>query len=221
MRRQHVFYLIIALFIFISLAVLPTGAASLKSGTITGNGVRLRALPSLNGEVLSHLYKGDTVEIISQDDSWDKVSASGKTGYVSTSYIKASDAPSKSRGEQVVDYAKKYLGVKYIYGGTTPKGFDCSGLVYYVYKQFGVSLPTGAKSQYASSSLKKIDKSELQPGDLVFFSAPGKSSIQHVGIYVGGGKFIHSNNPRGSVRITGMTSGYYKTYYYGAKRVIS
>ncbi len=94
-------------------------------------------------------------------------------------------APGNSVGGQAVSIAESYLGVPYVYGGASPSGFDCSGLVMYVYAQLGISLPHNAAAQYAS--LPHISRSQLQPGDLVFFYGFG-----HVGIYVGGNTVIHA-----------------------------
>jgi cell wall-associated NlpC family hydrolase len=88
-------------------------------------------------------------------------------------------------GSRAVAIAERYLGVPYVWGGASPSGFDCSGLVMYVYGQLGVSLPHNAAAQYGS--LPHVSESDLQPGDLVFFDGLG-----HVGIYVGGGEIIHA-----------------------------
>ena len=93
--------------------------------------------------------------------------------------------PGSSLGAQAVAIAQQYLGVPYVWGGASPSGFDCSGLVMYVYGQLGVSLPHNAAAQYAS--LPHVPLNDLQPGDLVFFYGFG-----HVGIYVGGGTMIHA-----------------------------
>lgn len=117
-----------------------------------------------------------------------------------------------SKGEEVVAYAKKFLGYKYVYGGTTTKGFDCSGFTQYVYKNFGVSLSRTAAAQYSNGT----SVSNLQAGDLVMF---GKSGINHVGIYIGGNTFIHAANAKRGVTTDTLASGYYKTNYVGARRV--
>ena len=115
-------------------------------------------------------------------------------------------------GNSVVAYAKQFLGYKYVYGGSSPAGFDCSGFTQYVYKHFGVSLNRTAAGQYQNGT--KV--TSLQAGDLVMF---GKSGISHVGIYVGGNSFIHAANRSQGVRIDSLSTGYYKTNYVGAKRV--
>lgn len=116
----------------------------------------------------------------------------------------------------IVGTAQKYLGVKYVYGGSDPSGFDCSGFTSYVYGQNGISIPRTAAVQYKNST--KISKSELTPGCLVFFtgSRGSVSNPGHVGIYIGNGQFIHSPRPGKGVEIGNLNSAYYQKTYVGA-----
>ena len=115
-------------------------------------------------------------------------------------------------GSAVVSYAQQFLGCKYVYGGTSTNGFDCSGFTQYVYKHFGINLNRTAAAQYSNG--KSV--TQLQAGDLVMF---GKSGINHVGIYIGGNTFIHAANPGRGVTTDSLSTGYYKTNYVGAKRI--
>ena len=124
----------------------------------------------------------------------------------------SSSTTSLKSGSSVVSYAKQFLGCKYVYGGTSPRGFDCSGFTQYVYKHFGVNLNRTAAAQYSNG--KSV--TSLQAGDLVMF---GKSGINHVGIYIGGNTFIHAANKSQGVRTDSMSTGYYKTNYVGARRI--
>jgi cell wall-associated NlpC family hydrolase len=111
----------------------------------------------------------------------------------------------------VVGIAMRYLGVRYVWGGASPSGFDCSGLVMYVFAQMGISLP---HSTYALWNVGvAVSRDQLQPGDLVFFSGLG-----HMGIYIGGNQFIHAPHTGDVVKISSLT-GYYASAYYGARRV--
>jgi peptidoglycan DL-endopeptidase CwlO len=108
--------------------------------------------------------------------------------------------PASTLGGQAVQIAERYLGVPYVWGGASPAGFDCSGLVMYVYGQLGVSLPHNAAAQY--DSLPHVSESDLQPGDLVFFDGLG-----HVGIYVGGGEIIHAPHTGTVVQFSSLSGG--------------
>ncbi len=125
-----------------------------------------------------------------------------------------------SKGEQIVNYAKQYLGCKYVYGGSGPNVFDCSGFTMYVYKNFGISLSHSATAQSKKGTY--VAKEDLQPGDLVFFKDfETMNGIGHCGIYIGGGEFIHASSGTGyCVKISTLSSGSYSTRYETARRVI-
>ena len=118
--------------------------------------------------------------------------------------------------EEFKEIATQYIGVPYVYGGTSTSGFDCSGYTRYVMEQLGVSLPRTSASMYQEGTA--VDKSDLQPGDLVFFNTSGKG-VSHVGIFLGDGNFIHSQTGKG-VSITSINDKWYWAgKYVGAKRV--
>jgi peptidoglycan DL-endopeptidase CwlO len=120
-------------------------------------------------------------------------------------------APAPATHGGVVRIAMQYLGIPYVYGGSSPSGFDCSGFVMYVYAKVGVSLPHNAAAQYGYGT--PVDRSQLQPGDLVFFNGLG-----HNGIYIGGGSFIHSPHTGDVVKISSI-SGWYSSTWVGARRL--
>lgn len=129
--------------------------------------------------------------------------------------------PEPYEGELVAEYALQFEGCRYVSGGHGPSKFDCSGLVYYVYQQFGYDLEPGARNQWSILD-RSVKKADLLPGDLVFFSKNGKASgIFHVGIYIGDGEFIHAANRSKGVIITGLSDAWYANRYYGAKRAIN
>ena len=124
-----------------------------------------------------------------------------------------------SQASDLVVNAMGYLGVPYRRGGTGLQGFDCSGFVQAMYENtLGLVLPHNAKAQAAAT--EKIDKTELQPGDLVFFNTL-RRAFSHVGIYIGEGKFIHSPRAGGEVRIEDMRDSYWVKRFNGARRVNS
>lgn len=115
----------------------------------------------------------------------------------------------------VVGIAERYLGVPYVWGGASPKGFDCSGLVMYAFAQVGVTLAHYTVAQWDYPDSVSVPRNQLEPGDLVFFAGLG-----HVGIYVGGGNFIHAPHTGSVVRIDSLSEGWYSSEYDGAKRIL-
>lgn len=134
--------------------------------------------------------------------------------------VKTASAPlaATSRGMDVVNTAKKYLGKPYVYGAAGPDSFDCSGFTMYVYAKFGVNLPHNSLAQ--SQIGQYVPKNQLQPGDLVFFATDGTGKVSHVGIYTGGGNFIQAPRTGETVKISSMTSSYFASKYVTARRVI-
>jgi cell wall-associated NlpC family hydrolase len=122
----------------------------------------------------------------------------------------AAAPPSRYGG--VVGIAIQYLGVPYVWGGASPSGFDCSGFVSYVYSQMGVSLPHHAASQFSAGS--PVSREALEPGDLVFFNGLG-----HVGIYIGGGQFVHAPHTGDVVKVSSLSDSWYAATWFGARRL--
>jgi len=124
-----------------------------------------------------------------------------------------------SEADKLISFAKRFVGVRYRWGGTSPKGFDCSGFTQYVYKNMGVALNRTSTSQAAQGV--HISKSNLQPGDLVFFDTNGGNNhINHVGIYIGGGRFIQASSTGTGVTISSISSRFYSNAYMTARRVL-
>lgn len=118
----------------------------------------------------------------------------------------------------VVAFAAQFVGTPYVWGGSRPGGFDCSGYTKYVYAQFGLSLPHSAAGQYSQRYGVFISRDNLQPGDLVFFANTYKPGISHVGVYVGGGRVAQALAPGVPLSIVSMNSAYWNSKYYGALR---
>lgn len=123
----------------------------------------------------------------------------------------------RSKVSNIISTAKSYIGVPYSFGGATPKAFDCSGYLQYVFGKNGISIPRLADDQYRLG-LYTTSKSQLEPGDLVFFTTyePGPS---HCGIYLGNDQFIHASSSRG-VRIDSLSNSYWQPRYIGGKHIV-
>lgn len=136
------------------------------------------------------------------------------TAIVSTDGRKHKPAPQEAQKELILETADNYIGVPYVWGGTKPVGFDCSGFVQYVYRLHGVELPRTSREMYAIGD----EVIELQPGDLVFFRTMGEAT-SHVGIYIGDNRFISATTSYG-VHVARLNSTYWGPKYVGAKRVL-
>lgn len=207
---------------------------------VTTEVLNMRSAPGTENSIVTKLYEGAVARIIGINNAWFKVEYDSYTGYISPDYVEiveyagssSTAATSVSRSstaslsaatgtrQQLIDYAATLLGCKYVYGGSSPSGFDCSGYVKYVFAHFGINLSRTSASQYSNSV--RISKSELNVGDLVFFSqTSGSSKVGHVGIYVGGGQFIHAASPGKGVRYDSLSDSYYSSHYIGCGRVLS
>lgn len=157
---------------------------------------------------------GVSIGVYPSADVLNNSSSSNNSG--NTDYSNNYD--SDSIGYQMAQKALSYNGYPYVWGGASPStGFDCSGLVYYIAKCFGYSIPHGSTSQYAYGTY--VEKADLQPGDFVFFENTYTEGISHCGIYIGDGKFIHASTSETGVKISSLNDTYYINHYYGARRI--
>ena len=194
-------------------------------GWVDGTSVRMRAAAGTDSEVVRMTTDGESVEIIGVEGEWYKVVAGGETGYIRSDYVSlvepdsaAATVTDGSLGSQIVAFAEQYLGVPYVWAGNYPNtGFDCSGFVCYVFRNFGCSLYRTTYDQYDYNG-EYVAKEDLQVGDLVFFSS-SSYAVGHVGIYIGDGEFIHASSGAGYVTISGLDESYYTRNYVGAKRI--
>jgi len=198
----------------------PAEIESDRKGIITGGTINVRTGPDTEYSRITQVCTGKRVTILGEENGWYRISFDGKTGYVRGDYLYEGDSlPASSVGEQVAAMASQYLGVRYVSGGASPSGFDCSGFTLYLYKQFGYSLPHTASGQYARCGYK-VSKSELQPGDLVFFTSPGAGGkINHTGVYIGNGQVVHARYSVGRVYLNSLSESYYTKNYVGAIRI--
>jgi len=132
---------------------------------------------------------------------------------------KKNKGSSSGAAGDVVQTAQKYKGAKYVMGGSTPKGFDCSGFVWYVYsKATGMEIGRSVTEQWKQG--KSVAKGSWLPGDIVFFENTFDRGLSHDGIYIGGNDFIHAENEGTGVVISTLASGYYDDHYAGARRLL-
>ena len=137
------------------------------------------------------------------------------SGCASSSSTQAFKQQGNSSGEQIVGISKRLVGSPYRYGGESPNGFDCSGLVRYVYRKIGITVPHSSRLLYRQSH--KVNLSNLQPGDLLFFNI-SKNKVSHVGIYAAKGQFIHAPSSGKKVSIARLDNPYWKQRLLGAGR---
>ena len=193
-----------------------------RSGFIVGGTINVRTGPGTENERVAMLSTGKRIVILGEENGWAQISYGKGTGYVHGDYVYEGDELPESAngvGAQIAQMAQQYLGTRYVYGGAAPGGFDCSGLTLYLYKQFGYSLPHSASGQYANCGYK-VSKSELQPGDLVFFASSGSGGrINHVAVYIGDGQIVHARYSVGKVHLNSLSENYYSKYYVGAIRI--
>ena len=206
---------------------------SVQKGTIYNcDFLNVRKGPGTSNSIITKVYSGNSVYIQEKhSNGWYKVKTSnGQVGWVSGSYVKIQESnnnqnnnqnnqvTNNNKAKKIVDLAHKQLGKPYVWGAEGPNSFDCSGLTSYVYKNAaGVKLPRTSKSQGTVG--RYVSKANLKPGDLVFFASNGKT-INHVGIYIGNSKMIHSPKPGQNVRIDSISSGYYAKNYFTARVVL-
>lgn len=214
---------------------------------VNTSSIYVRKGPSTDTQIIDSLILNATVKVTAENGDWYKVEVDGKTGYIAKRLLSEKQVSTTSRGEvvreedkeenkvnntqndkleqtskgsQIVEYAKKYLGCKYVYGASGPSTFDCSGFTMYVLKNFGVTLSHSATAQSKVGTY--VAKENLQLGDLVFFTDyETGNGIGHCGIYIGDGNFIHASSGTGyCVKISTLTSGSYLKRYETARRVV-
>ena len=189
-------------------------------GQVVADALNIRTGPGTEYATCGSLSNGTVVEIldtIGGMGGWYKIAQ----GYVSTDYVAMVDASvvnGSAKGAAIAQYAKQFVGYPYVYGGSSPSGFDCSGFVTYVCNQNGISVNRTASARMSNGTA--VSKAQLQPGDLVFFNSGNSSKLAtHVGIYLGNGQFVHASTPSTGVIISDLNSSYYTNTYVGARRL--
>lgn len=186
------------------------------------NLLNVRVSPNTSSEIVAQLPEGSKLEIIYTDLGWYNVRMeNGVTGFVFAPYITKAEVVTSMNNEiakQIATDAHNYIGSRYVYGTAGPYTFDCSGFTSYLYKQYGITLPRTSTSQGQIGTY--VDKSALTEGDIVCFSNRSDRRINHVGIYVGDGNFIHASTSVRGVVIDSLYSNYYANHYVTARRVM-
>ena len=180
--------------------------------------LNIRSAPNTDADKVGSLSTGKVVEVKGLSDGWYQISS----GYICADYVTeatAAEMQSSGKGQEIANYALQFVGGRYVYGGASPKGFDCSGLTSYVYKQFGYKLNRSASGQMSNG--RAVSRGELKPGDLVLFGPQGSTRASHVGIYIGGNKFVHACNTKKGVIVTSLSSSsYYSSRFLTARRIV-
>ena len=212
-----------------------------KIATVKTNALNVRSGAGTSYSVINKVYSGNVVKIVGYNSNgWYNVElSSGAKGWCSAKYLgdfregslnqgsssssntqsNSSNQTQSQKVQAVINLAKAQLGKPYVWGAEGPNSFDCSGLTHYVYKKAAnVSLPRASKSQGTVGTY--VSKSNLQPGDLVFFDSDYGNTISHVGIYIGNNEMIHSPKPGDVVKVTKINSNHYTKAYITARRVL-
>ena len=202
-----------------------TSQTSYKA-TVNTDSLNMRKGAGTSYSVITKLSNGTVVDVLeSASNGWKKIKTSnGTIGWVSGSYlangvVEQTSTPSTNKVQAVIDLAHKQLGKPYVWGAEGPNSFDCSGLIYYVYKNAaGITLPRTSSAQYSAGVA--VSRSNLKAGDLIFSSTDGTGNITHVAIYVGDGQMIHAPRNGKNVEKVSINNSYWNKAYVGARRVL-
>lgn len=202
----------------VSAAYTTQAAVAVRYGKVVVSSLNIRAGAGTDYGKTGSLSAGKIVEIIGESNGWYQI----ESGYVSSDYVAivdAAEAAASSKGQEIAAFAQTFVGYPYVYGGSSPRGFDCSGFTRYVYSQFGYSINRTASNQMDNGT--SVSMSELQPGDLVFFKKSGSGSkrASHVGIYIGGNRFVHASTAQVGVITSSLSDAYYTSGFVGGRRL--
>lgn len=205
------------------LTIAADSGEKLGYGQVSTDGapLNLRSSANTNAGILTAIPNGTGLTLDGISAGWYKVTYNNQTGYVSGDFITLTAdlpaAPAASAvGQQIVDLAMQHIGKPYVYGGSGPSSFDCSGFTSYVYRQAGITLNRTATAQLQNGT--SVTQDQLQPGDLVFFRRNTSKPVSHVGIYIGDGNFVHASTNEYEVCVDSLY-GYYANIYVYARHI--
>ena len=219
-----------------------------KAYVNVSSAANVREKASTDSKVLNTLLNGAEVTLIGEEGDFYKIQYREEiTGYIAKSLISETAPETTSRsskgretvkteetavanetgtqeasseGQRIANFAKQYIGYDYVSGGTSPStGFDCTGFAYYVYNSCGYNLSRSCSVQAQSGT--RVEKKNLQPGDLLLFNNGANGTIGHVGIYAGDGIVVHAKNHNSGVTTDNIYNGYYEKYYYEGRRIVN
>ena len=200
-------------------------------GSIDASLVNLRSGPSTSTSALTQIAAGGKVSIFGFNCGWYKVRYNSVVGYIRSDLVALTEKPYENfgvtsgstgtvdfgatTGQQIAEYAKQFVGYPYVYGGSSPSGFDCSGFMQYIFAQFGYTINRTATAQLNDGAWVSYD--DMHPGDIVYFGYG--SAASHVGMYIGNGQFVHAQNSATGVVISSLSETYYASRYLCAHRI--
>lgn len=218
-----------------------TTPSEVKTGYVNVSSANVRSEASIESEVVKTLVLNNEVKILENLGDWYKIENGDSFSYIYASLVsdkktqitsrsskkrtstpvltqKSADLIASASGNSVAEFAKQYVGYNYVYGGSGPTSFDCSGFTMYVFKQFGINLPHNAVTQSNYGSY--VSKENLVPGDLLIFNNYSNTSIGHAAIYIGNGRIVHAANSKRGVTTDSISSAYYNLRFVEGRRLL-
>lgn len=216
LKLRNKFIIAIAAIFALGMINFASLAASTQIGVVKcSTYLNVRQSCSTSAAVIGKLYNGNQVTIVGSISGWYNIDFGSKTAWVSSSYVTL-----ENKTTIVVQTAQSLIGVKYVFGGATPSGFDCSGYTMYVYSKVGITLVHSAATQ--STEGTAVSRSSLKPGDIVFFATGTTRAVTHCGIYIGNNNVLQAET--GSVQKVAqisLSNSYWSSAYVSARRLIS
>lgn len=206
----------------------PKPAVEVVDGTkrlqVNADVLNVRSAPQLDSDILDKLGFGTLVEVLEPGPEWTKIVYQDKAAFVATAYLSEPQAlslPELDNDTEALEVLQQIISplmnTRYVLGGTTPDGFDCSGFTTYVFRQLGVTLPRTSEEQFLSG--EQVELEDAKPGDLLFYDSLKKGKVSHVAIYMGNGMIAHANGEKVTI---GKMEYMHKLYpFYGVKRYVN